>query len=562
MIKSSLRHPPLWGVSAAALSALCYCARGGDHILMLVVLALHIVLAFGLGWWGAKKLSGKQASYTLSLGQSLPVRIGIGLFSLGCCVMLVRNCFFLHPYMQQTSSLLSTLQTMLPLSAGQIQSLLNGVGVLCGLLAYPLMYLAVSLAFARGAPVFRRFLQGMTHFERWAILVFLLVVSMLILGAAKSNPIFFHSPNHDGSVSYRGVFSAESTAIVHYEMLGAPLFDDARHPLMGLIGLPFSLAAWLLAFLGCLVTGMRLDIYLLYGMGLALMQAIAVAAGALLLKRLLQRSTTPLFSGCILVVFLCSFPALFFSVVVERYAYAFFFLMLFLYCLLEKRSLAALSLSFLCAVGTLSTTAVLLPFFLWAFRRDGHFQWKKLGQFCLATLALCIVTGRAPILLGFFGSSGDFLGKFAQPMALENARQFLIFLRGTLLVPPFYIPWIVVDQLPFTEVGWLPKLIGGIVAVLSLSGIILGRKQPLAHISAYWAAFAVGLLVVVGLGAAENAMALYALYFSWAFLVLMAFAIWPLARRFPRISGVLLLAGSACMLLLNTSGWASILRPW
>ena len=48
----------------------------------------------------------------------------------------------------------------------------------------------------------------------------------------------------------------------------------------------------------------------------------------------------------------------------------------------------------------------------------------------------------------------------------------------------------------------------------------------------YWVMFSVVILLVVGWGSSENGMILYALYFSWAFLVLIYQLVLAIAKKF------------------------------
>ena len=55
---------------------------------------------------------------------------------------------------------------------------------------------------------------------------------------------------------------------------------------------------------------------------------------------------------------------------------------------------------------------------------------------------------------------------------------------------------------------------------LAFAGFIVNRKDLLAKISLFWIAVSVGVIVLAGWGAAENCSILYALYFGWAFVIL------------------------------------------
>lgn len=62
---------------------------------------------------------------------------------------------------------------------------------------------------------------------------------------------------------------------------------------------------------------------------------------------------------------------------------------------------------------------------------------------------------------------------------------------------------------------------GLIILLLCIVSIIVNRRDTAVRISGAWVGFSALLLLVVGWGAPENGMILYALYFGWAFLVLL-----------------------------------------
>ena len=103
---------------------------------------------------------------------------------------------------------------------------------------------------------------------------------------------------------------------------------------------------------------------------------------------------------------------------------------------------------------------------------------------------------------------------------------------------------------------------GVVLLVLCVLGAVVGRKERLVQLSAWWCAFSVVLLVGMGWGTAENGLILYGLYFSWAFYVLLRKAlVWPLehaklARWQTGLDAVL----DAVLLGLNVPGVAALLH--
>ena len=65
------------------------------------------------------------------------------------------------------------------------------------------------------------------------------------------------------------------------------------------------------------------------------------------------------------------------------------------------------------------------------------------------------------------------------------------------------------------------NFIGITILLLAIVSAVLNRDKKSSLLSAGWVAFSVIMLLGLGWGTKENGLILYALYFGWAFLVLL-----------------------------------------
>lgn len=65
------------------------------------------------------------------------------------------------------------------------------------------------------------------------------------------------------------------------------------------------------------------------------------------------------------------------------------------------------------------------------------------------------------------------------------------------------------------------SIIGIALFILACFGAILTFRQRISRLAIFWIFFSVVLLLIVGWGTKENGLILYALYFSWAFVILL-----------------------------------------
>lgn len=236
-----------------------------------------------------------------------------------------------------------------------------------------------------------------------------------------------------------------------------------------------------------------------------------------------------------------SYPALLFSLMMEQYIIAYFYLILFLYCSCEKKPEP---LAFCGAGGTLLTSVVTLPLMSQSHPMKAFKAWLRdmlnggIG-FIVAILAfarLDVLLNVADSLLSLIRFSGERLS------IVDKVFQYTAFIRSCLYAPAagiFSNMWgdISWQLTPADGICWS----GVVIAALSLLSAVLNRDKKASRIAAAWVGFSFCLLVILGWGTQENGLILYALYFGWAFLVLL----YQLAQKLESVCSIRCLSVAA-----------------
>lgn len=336
-------------------------------------------------------------------------------------------------------------------------------------------------------------------------LAFYAAVLLLSLGAAAyafSRTEAFYG----GTYYYDLIYCSDSCSIVgeNAYLCLTHQQNDIRQPLFAVFAAPFIAGPY---FVGKLLS--------LSGGAMALLmnapQIALLLLGQILLAQLLELS--PGKRVCFVAGGCCMYSYLLFSLMMEQYILAFFYLALFLYLLCRNRPE---HLALWGAGGTLLTSLIWTP----ALARTGF--WKKMlrlgGEFLCLMLAFCrfdVLWGLVPRAL--------FLSRFAGKSVPFGQRllQYAAFLRNCFLAPAAvtdpaggdYLRW---QLAPVSAVS----MTGILILLLALAGLWVSREKAVSRAAGLWAAFSFVMLCVLGWGTAENNLILYALYFGWALWVL------------------------------------------
>ena len=304
--------------------------------------------------------------------------------------------------------------------------------------------------------------------------------------------------------------------------------NDLRQPLFAVFSAPFIAAPYALS----LPFRIFAPYASLYFMNYA--QIVLLIVTIILLS--LLSSDKPL-TRVFFALFLCSsFPYLLFSLVMEQYIIATFFLILFIYstCMQKQKD----TLLLFCAIGTLSTSAILTPLVIESNPIKEPKKWiKRIFFLGLSFVFIMILFFRGDIFVCIFSKIRTYLTYTGKSIPLiQRCMQYVSFVSSCFFAPASEIRFINIDssfcswQLsPITN--W--NITGLVILSLCTVSIAINHKNLLCKIAAIWIVFSILLLCFLGWGCAENGQVLYTLYFSWSFAVLLFMLLSNIANIIP-----------------------------
>lgn len=419
-------------------------------------------------------------------------------------------------------------------------------GLAAAVLSLPFVFFCLLLFFRELSG-----LLDLSDLPRWEVLGnFLLFLALAIFTMA----VFFSSSAFYGSQApYDLIYTSDSPLLVKENayLVLLQYQNDLRQPLFAVFAAPFLGLSFLLSrLLGASAP--------LHALLMNLPQVGLLVLSAHLLGRML--GLRPGWRLAFVVLVCCTWPVLLFSVMMEQYIFAAFYLICFVYllCCHDRRD----RLTLIGAGGTLLTSLIALPVMsrrnpLRDFRGWYGDMLNRALEFILALLVFC----RLDIILGAVTSLielSEFSG--AKLTALDKLRQFTVFLGSCLLAPQSeavlntsgVLSWQLVFPTAFSALGVA-------VAGLCLLGFWLRRKDGVARLAGFWLVFSFLLLFGMGWGTQENGLILYSLYFGWAILLLLFRLGQALTAKLPQLRPELYAVCLAVLLWQNLPAMARLL---
>lgn len=312
---------------------------------------------------------------------------------------------------------------------------------------------------------------------------------------------------------YDVIYTADNGSIVlddAYYKINHPE-NDIRQPLFGIAAFPFALIAKLTSNIIIICpSGYE------YAVCMTIIQFILLAICTIMVSKMLKLNK----KESILFFILTStcFSYLLFSIVLEQYVIALFYLILTVYVYFEKNN--KINYLYIPAVGTLLTTGIILPLIT---KSKGIInKIKDIFKVFVYFLITMIISGRILLLLNMFTRTNNLITSFGKADGFSfKCRQFTYFIqnifvstRGRLAEMSGHPAY----QLAIPE---KISIIGIIIFIVCIIGAILNRKNKFVIFSSLWMLFSILLLFIIGWGAPENGMILYSLYFAFAYISLL-----------------------------------------
>lgn len=388
--------------------------------------------------------------------------------------------------------------------------------------------------------------------KKGLVIVWILYVVLITFSYTKTN--VFYNISHRVDLIY-----TFDTGIL-YETNAWMVLDsqenDIRQPLFALFSAPICVLPYLFSEVFFFIPN-------LYAYLLAFTQAFLILSSFLIICRMSVKSNTV--ERIVLFVMLSTtFPAFLFILNMEQYAFALFWAIVFIFLLCIKyTSKRWLQFPLVAACGSIMTSWILL---LTTWTR-GIFLGNI--RYCVKTvtlfLVLCLVYLRINVITCSVNSITSLLSGYSTLSASAHDNygfynriiQFSYFVYSCVLAPEtFVVKNSSIYSYQMCEPVHL-KICGIVFFCFAMFGFWVSRERTIAKISLLWIALSVFLLLVIGYGTVENGTVLYTLYFSWAYYILMFFA---LCRIIPSHAKLRLALFGGIVVLQTAINFPAIIR--
>ncbi len=347
--------------------------------------------------------------------------------------------------------------------------------------------------------------------KEWIVYVLILTVSLVFMVFAFNKSEAFYGTD----IPYDIIYTSDSPSLVQgnvYMALTHPE-NDLRQPLFAIFAAPFTGIPYLVARL--IGDSVSVQAILINGVQIFML----LVANFMLAKMLNLDSVKRI---CFMVLTSCTYTHLLFTLMMEQYIVTYFWLIFCMYLIVEKQKPNRIALWG--AGGTLLTSMILLPFMsnkspvkeckVWLMEivKCGFEFVVFLLVFCRFDILFNLIS-RISFLSDFTGKTVTFTDKVYQYIEFVSSC-FIAPNAGVNTAVGKHISWQLNAATNFDFVGIL-------ILVLVVVSAILNHNQKSSRLAVLWVGFSVVMLLGLGWGTAENGLILYALYFGWAFLVLL-----------------------------------------
>ncbi len=389
--------------------------------------------------------------------------------------------------------------------------------------------------------------------ERRFLLVATAGAAILIV-AVYCRTVLFHSPNANAANVWSKVdilYSSDTSSLVDQNVFFNVYAseNDVRQPFFGIFAAPFALTASLCARL------LRLPV--VYCVLLQIMQAGLLFLSLVLTARMIRAAG--LEKALFLLTASATFPVLLFLLNMEQYIFPLFWTVLLVWQYVAHDS-GSRHMTWVAASGSMLTSGVLITLVspARAIKERTRGTLRSFAAFGVVALLF----GRVPMFLSSAASVRFFMQFVGKSVPFFNRlMQYAAFVASCFVAPAAEIIHYSARMVVFQQTAVTQWSVPGLILLLcALAGFVVNRKNAYARICIGWVGLSFLLLCVIGWGTAENGLVLYNLYFSWAFVSLIAMLIRQLFRRKAMLKYAALIVGFLLLMICNITGIAEIVR--
>ena len=428
----------------------------------------------------------------------------------------------------------------------KLEAFSGPVYVLAGLaaiIAAPAAFVFLYAFISRFVPIVKEGIQKSDTVEKCFFIVGGLILSATLLVLYHTTTAFYGMPANL-------IYGSDTHLLVeqNFWMNINAGQNDLRRPLFGLYAMPFALVATLLSYVLFFIPN-------LYLISLGIIQVVLALVCAILLGRMLHLETcSKIF---FLTAFLLSYPLLVFFILLEKYIFSTFWLILFLHTVMFRRHHR--DAFFIGATGSMLTSG----FFF--FLLSEATNWKNwLMDMIMSGLKLLVVItlfGQLAVVLTAVDRFHYLQQWGGGTLTLyEKFLVFINFIQGCFMTLPSEIDF--QHHFPVYELTTVQSL--NLIALLFLlwviTGFFLNAKDRFAQICFSWVVASFLILCIGGWGTAENSMMLYTVYFGWAYFCLAFLAIEKSLQKLPTVKCVVYTMCIAVLAYINIPGFYDLIQ--
>lgn len=339
----------------------------------------------------------------------------------------------------------------------------------------------------------------------------LIVASVALVAFSFAQTEAFYGTEY----AYDIIYTSDSPSLVKgnvYLALTHPE-NDLRQPLFAVFAAPFAGIPYLFGKLFGASASVQ-------AMLVNMVQVIMLFAANFMLAKMMKLNQTK--RVCFILLTSCTYTHLLFTLMMEQYIVAYFWLIFCIYLISENQRPDRIALWG--AGGTLLTSMVLLPFMSDKNPIRNFREWfADMVKFGLEFVAVMLVFCRFDVIFNLTTKVSALSGFTGRNLTLmDKIYQYISFIASCFVAPDAGVNSTAVDHIswqltPVTSINFM----GIAILLLVIVSAILNRDKKSSLLSAGWVAFSVVMLLGLGWGTKENGLILYALYFGWAFLVLL-----------------------------------------
>ncbi len=387
------------------------------------------------------------------------------------------------------------------------------------------------------------FAKSLTKSEKLFILYSGILFAILFIVTLCCTKIFIGSEKIPVEI-----YSFDPGYVYDYKPFVDPFsfMNNIRHLLFSYAALPFCIIPFHLFSL--------LNIYAFFGCIIQILNFFMVAVIIILIKRLIKIENIYAEISFYILAFL-SATFLINILVVEKFIFAMFYLVLTLYATLNKSNYKYLY--FFLAVSSLSTYLFLFPIVFFDKEKKAKDIFKELIVFAVFFVFAIMLSGEMSFLKtaqqdvdGLVGSYGGtslknnllcYFSFFTQSWLFSNikVRNFVWWLDGNKYKDIWYADF--TFKSPFFYIGIA-------IFLLILISFFFTRKEKLSKICFYWFIITFIFIVIVGWGVMKNEVFISSTSYFWAFLI----PIFMFLNKVFKNKKALLITVSIAMLVVTT----------